>query len=184
MANLNTATNVTVGKPAVDGAIFIAPLNTTLPTSTTAALDAAFDCLGYAAEDGVTNDISPETTDIKAWGGETVVSVLTGKADKWTLTLIEAMNVDVLKLVHGDSNVTGDLTNGIKVEANANVAVAHSFVIDMVLNNSHAKRIVLPSAVVTEIGEITYADGTAVGYQLTLSCTPDSDGNTHYEYIK
>ena len=35
-----------------------------------------------------------------------------------------------------------------------------------------------------EMGDITYVDGEAVGYETTLACTPDEDGNTHYEYIK
>ena len=51
----NDATKVSVGKPAVDGAVFSAPIGTALPTSTSAALNAAFANLGYVSEDGVTN---------------------------------------------------------------------------------------------------------------------------------
>ena len=47
-----TATNVTVGKPKVGGAVHWAPLGTALPTSATEALNAAFVDLGYVSEDG------------------------------------------------------------------------------------------------------------------------------------
>ena len=47
-----------------------------------------------------------------------------------------------------------------------------------------AKRIVLPVAHVTEVGEITYADSEAVAYETTVLAKPDSAGNSHYEYIK
>jgi hypothetical protein len=180
----NTATNVTVGKPSVGGAIWRAPTGTTLPEDTTTALDNAFKCLGYCSEDGLTNSNSPETEAIHAWGGDAVLQVLTSKDDTFAFTLIEAMNLDVLKTVYGDSNVTGTLATGITITANAAAPGAASYVIDMIYNGSHLKRVVIPSAYVTEVGDITYVDGEAVGYETTLACTPDEDGNTHYEYIK
>lgn len=180
----NTATNVTVGKPSVGGAIWRAPAGTTLPEDTTTALDNAFKCLGYCSEDGLTNSNSPETEAIHAWGGNAVLQVLTSKDDTFAFTLIEAMNLDVLKTVYGDSNVTGTLATGITITANAAAPEAASYVIDMIYNGSHLKRVVIPSAYVTEVGDITYVDGEAVGYETTLACTPGEDGNTHYEYIK
>ena len=54
----------------------------------------------------------------------------------------------------------------------------------MLLSNNTAKRIVIPNGKVTAVGDITYSDGAAVGYETTISCYPDSNGNTHYEYIK
>jgi hypothetical protein len=178
-----SSSNVSAGKPKVTGAIFIAPVGTTLPTDSTTALNSAFVELGYASDAGVVNSESRETETIKAWGGDTVLKPFTGKEDTFQFTLIEALNVNALKLVYGDSNVTGDLTNGISIKSAAEDLDYHSFVIEMVLNGA-VKRIVIPSAKVTEVGDITYADGEAIGYDTTLSAVPDAAGGTHYEYIK
>lgn len=56
---MSKVANVTAAKPKIGGAVFRAPLGTTLPTDTSSALDAAFMCLGYVSEDGVTNSNSP-----------------------------------------------------------------------------------------------------------------------------
>lgn len=180
----NTANYVTAGKPRVSGSIFRAPLGTTLPTTADATLGSAFKPLGYVSEDGVSNDNSPQTEDVKAWGGDTVLNTLTGKDDKFKYKLIEALNTDVLKSVYGDSNVSGDLTNGIVVQAKAVVADSAAYVIDMILKNNVLKRIVIPNASVSEIAEIVYKDNEAVGYDVTLTAVPDSSGYTHYEYMK
>jgi len=53
-----------------------------------------------------------------------------------------------------------------------------------VLKGGILKRVVLPSAKVSEIGDITYGDSDAIGYETTWTAIPDTDGNTHYEYIQ
>lgn len=178
------STKVTASKPKVGGAIYAAPLGTSLPTDASTSLAAAFKELGYISEDGITNSNSPESDVVKAWGGDTVLTLNQGKEDTFSMTLIEVMNLDVLKLVYGADNVTGTLATGITIKANSKDVAEQSIVIDMVLKGDVMKRIVLPQAKVSEVGDITYSDSDAVGYETTLFCTADSNGNTHYEYIK
>lgn len=180
----NNAQNVSVAKPKVGGAIFVAPLGTKLPTDATTALDVAFENVGYISEDGVVNTNSPDTDTIKEWGGASVGKIDNGKDDTWQFTMIEALNLAALKLVYGPDNVSGTLEDGITIKANSNEQADVCMVIDMILKGGALKRVVLPSAGVSEVGEVTYAATSAIGYQTTLLATPDAEGNTHYEYIK
>ncbi|HEP5946899.1 TPA: phage tail protein [Streptococcus pyogenes] len=181
--NKNDTKNVTSAKPKIGGAIYSAPLSTKLPEKATDVLGDGFKNLGYVSEDGVTNEDTRSSENIKAWGGDIVGSVQTEKEDKFTYKLIESLNVEVLKEVYGAANVTGDLSGGIQIKSNSKELEAHVIVVDMIMNGGILKRIVLPNAKVDEVGEIKYVDGEVVGYETTLKCFPDKEGDTHREYI-
>lgn len=181
MANAN---NVTAAQPKIGGAVYRAPLGTTLPTDATSALDSAFKALGYADSTGIKNGNSPTSQNIKAFGGDTVLSVQTGKDDTFKVTLIEALNADVLKAVYGDDNVNVSDGGSIAVKANADPSKDCAWVFDLIMRNGAFKRIVVPCGSISALGEISYADNTAVGYAITITATPDASGQTHYDYIE
>lgn len=179
------ANNVTAAKPKIGGAVYVAASGTALPADASTALAEAYTCLGYISDDGMTNSNNIQSDVIKAWGGDEVLVVYQGREDSFSYTLIEAMNVDVLKQVYGDSNVTGDMATGIKIVVKSNIALPEQvIVVDMLLKDDALKRIVIPCARVSSVGDIKYSDSEAVGYETTVKASPDSNGATHYEYIK
>lgn len=180
MSNTN---NVTAAKPKVGGAIYKAPVGTKLPTNATEALDPTFVSLGYVSEDGLTNSNTLTSEDIKEWGGSIVYSAETEKSDKFKFKLIEALNVDVLKTVYGDENVSGTLEEGIAIKVNAIPQKEFSWVVDTVLKSGTLKRMVIPNAKVTEVGDVVYKLNDLLGYETTLTAFPNETGDTHYEYI-
>ncbi len=184
----NTKDYVSVGKPKIGGAIWRAPAASvtaeTMPDDATSTLDAAFICMGYLSTDGLKNNNSKESTEIKAWGGDTVAIPTTGHTDTFEGTFIESLNTEVLKAAHGAANVSGDLANGISISANASDESEYVYVADMLLHGNVKKRVVIPCGRISAVGEITYKDDEVVGYPLTITGLPDSSENTHYEYIQ
>lgn len=180
MAN---AANVTAAKPKISGAVQVAPVGTTLPTTTEAELNPAFKALGYVSEDGLSNNNSRTNEAIKAWGGETVLNSQTEFTDNFKFTLLEIMNPEVLRTVYGKENVSEE-SDELTLKVNAAQPNSNAFVFDMILKGGAKKRIVVPSASMTALEEIVYKDNGAVGYGITIGAVPDTAGNTHYEYIK
>lgn len=129
------------------------------------------------------NSNSPESENVKAWGGTVVLSLLSEKPDTYQISLIEATNPDVLKAVYGEDNVTVDSETGdITVVATAADPEERVWVFDMILRDK-VKRVVLPDAKLSELGDIEYKDDDVIKYPCTFTCLPDNQARTHYEYI-
>lgn len=180
----NSVSNVTAGKPKIGGSVFRAPAGTDLPTDATTALAPAFKCLGYVSDEGVTNSTAIESEEIKAWGGDTVLTPQTGKTDTFQTALLESLNVDALKAYFGDDNVTGtSLKSGLTIKCNSKELQSSVWVFEMIAAGNIPHRVVIPNAKPTEMEDITYVDNEPVSLGMTLTALPDEDGNTHYEYI-
>ncbi|MDR1954285.1 MAG: phage tail protein [Clostridiales Family XIII bacterium] len=177
----NNANNVSVGKPKVGGAIFTAPKGTVVPTSATEALGEAFVNIGYASEDGLTETPTRDSEAIKAWGGDTVLSVQTGYEKTFGFKAIE-LNTASLELVFGADNVTVG-PDGVVIKSNAKELPVQVFVFELVLSNGEIERIVVPVGKVSEVGEITYVDNEPIGFEVTITALPDAEGNSDYRYI-
>jgi len=178
----NNAANVSTGKGKYGGYAFIAPTTATLPTDATTALAAAYLPLGYISEDGITNATERESQDLKDMNGDTVLTAQNGHSETWQASFIESLNVNVLKMAYGDSNVT-EASGAITINVDGTELPEKVFVFEMVMQDGRAKRIVIPRGKVTDIGDIVYRAADAIGYDVTISALPNAAGKKHIEYI-
>ncbi len=167
-----TADNVLVG---VTGGAYVAPEGTTLPTTPSASLNAAFEEVGYISEDGVTQSIGADITDIKAWqNGDVVRKIQTSHDLTYQFTMIETSDVTL-------EAYYGNYAAGV-VEIDGSQLPHKSWVLS-VLDGTDVVRIVVPDGQITERGDIVYQNADAVGYPITISCFPDGSGNKAYMYV-
>ena len=144
--------------------MYVAPVGTPVPDTIGEALDAAFVDLGYLSDDGVTIKPSIDSKEITAWQNEDVVRRTITRTQEITFTAIET-NVEVLKLAYASAaTVSGTTTSFSPGTADGKRAV----VIDCVDGTSFVRH-VIAVAQLTDIGDLQYKNGEAVGYQLTLS---------------
>ena len=178
---VTSSRNVAVGKPdlAVSGGLLVAPLGTPRPTSHTDAFDAAYVSAGYLSADGVTESSERSTEVIRAWGGDKVRTVQTEYGTTLSLTLIESRRAEALQLVFGDDNVVVE-GGTVTVKRNSKVLPHRQFIIAM-LDGENSSHLDVGYGQVTEVGDITYVDGEAISYELTISCDPDDNGDTLLE---
>lgn len=185
--NLNQG-RVTTGKPysggvagLAAGAIFVGPENAegkaTLPTSATSALPDGYKCLGYITSDGVSNGFSVSTSEIKAWGGDTLLNPLESFAETYGFTCAE-LNEKVLKTVWGDGNVTGTDETGLTIDHGPEGFDAiRVFVVICAYQDGSVGLKVIPKGQLSNLDNITYQDTAVVGHAVTISALAGGFGD-------
>lgn len=159
----------------ITGELFAAPTGTARPTDSVDPLNAAYIGLGYVSEDGVTETHEDTIEDIIAWQNATVVrSVRTESVMRLGCTLIETKG-EVLELYHPGSSIEVVGSGQWKLEIPTPSTDRRQFVLDVIDGAKHL-RIDVPNGEVTERGEITYANGEPIGYEITITCYPSATG--------
>ena len=187
MPNTN---EVRVGAPdqATTGAILHAPIGTALPTmssisKTGVTINSAFKGNEYVSEDGLTLSPSRSTTEIKDWSGSTVRKLLESFDGTLTWTMIST-NKDALAIAFGSNNVTystASSTHGNQAQAALGAYLPEEQAWLFLMKDGNARIIIaVPDGQITEVGDVTFASNAAVGWQVTLSCYPDSSGKSIY----
>lgn len=176
----------TTSAPKTDGPLFRGEVGSTLPTDAVSELGSAFTNLGRISDDGAKVSDSISTDEIKDWEGIVVATPVKEKKDELVITLIESLNVEVLKTVYGSDNVSGTLETGITVKSNPHNPKHYAYVLDTIEGEDadilHRK--VYPNAAITKVGDQTYVNNKLVSYQVTITALGDENGNTRYDYYK
>lgn len=176
----------TTSAPKTDGPLFRGEVGSTLPTDAVSELGSAFTNLGRISDDGAKVSDSISTDEIKDWEGIVVATPVKEKKDVLEITLIESLNVEVLKTVYGSDNVSGTLETGITVKSNPHNPKHYAYVLDTIEGEDadilHRK--VYPNAAITKVGDQTYVNNKLVSYQVTITALGDENGNTRYDYYK
>ena len=172
------AANVRIG---ITGELYSAPTGTTRPTTSISALNAAYVGLGYVSEDGVTEEPDDNVERIVAWQGATVVRTNhTESSATLQCTLIETKG-KVLELYHKGSTVAAVSSGQWKIDVKAPTTDRRQFVLDVIDGSKHI-RFDVPDGEVTERGAIVYANGEAVGYEVTITTYPDANNVLYTKY--
>lgn len=170
----NDKSNITIGLPKPNAAIFWAPAGTTLPTSATDELDSsAFSCLGYVTADGVTVSTAEEGDDIESWGPETVMHSQTAYRKTVTFNLLETARVAVLKFLYGNDNVTEEADGSATIDDTGVILPRGVLVIDTLQNNGAAtpryKRQIFGDAqFIDRSGDHVYNNSDPLSFPVTL----------------
>lgn len=193
MGTKQSSANVTFSKPGTSadksGYIWVAPLNTALPTDATSELNSAFVGLGYLSEDGLTEPATFEPgDDIVAAGGDTVAQADPTFSKTWTGTCIEALNEDLIKVAYGSTNVavkvpTDAADGSITIKEQAGGLEHHVIVIDEALKGGRKRRNVMADATFLITGDISHVHTALVNFEFTINAYPTATAPAQTQYI-
>lgn len=175
---------MSLGKPCVIGGVYYAPLGTALPKDATTPLAEAYKCIGYISEDGLTNSTDTDTTEVKEWGGATVLKEISSYSETYQFAMLE-IKADSMKLRYGADNVT-DTAGKLHILHGMPKDEHYVVVFEIMLTGNRKQRLVLPDASVVEYDDITYSAGDPITYSVTLSANPSKliGGKTVDDYVE
>ena len=182
--------DVRIGAPdqATTGAILHAPVGTALPTmssisKTGVTINQAFVGNEYVSEDGVTLSPARTTTDIKDWSGSVVRKVLESFDGTLQWTMISTDRA-ALEVAFGSKHLTysnANSSHGNQAQVALGAFMPDEYAWVFLIKDGNARVVIaVPDGQITEVGDVTFASNAAVGWPVTLSCYPDSSGNSIY----
>lgn len=158
---------------AVTGAVYLAPLGTTLPTDSSTALEAAFENVGYLSEDGITETPEEDDETIQAWqNGDVVRRVITSHEIQYAFTMIET-NEHTLKAYYGNYSTEVGSEGDVKITGEQ---LPRQCMVIETIDQDMLRRRVVPVAQVVERGEVELTNSDATGYEVTVTGYPDDGG--------
>lgn len=164
--------------------LWVAPINTPLPTDFTAAMDSEVDSLwesvGLLSEDGATESRDEDSNDFFAWGGKLIRTQRSKHKRSIQATALED-NPVVWKLVNPGSGVPVTTTGVTERKVAVPKSQKYAFCLEVSDGGVKTRRLI-PTGEVTEVGDVTLSDSDMQAYELTISIYPDSAGVLYHDY--
>lgn len=182
MAKTNNASNVSVGKGVQGGYMFSAPMGTVVPTDWKTPLGEEFANLGYITEDGIEFSYDGDSEDYYDMNGDPYETAEGNQSESVIFTLAETKK-DSLAEAYGHKNVS-ETEDTITVKHNSEVHEERVYVAELLLKNGRRWRSVVPRGKAARSGSTTVSKSNIVGYQITVKCLPDENGNRILDYIE
>lgn len=182
----NNVLELAAPSPRVTGGVLRAPVGSVVPTSAVGAPAAAFVNLGHVSDDGLERTENRNNQEAFNWGGDLVAVLQQEYGLEIKFKLLQTMNADVQKAVHGNANVTvtpADADNGTQIKAllNAKLLDTGAWVFDG-FYNLISMRLVIPIGRITQVGPVKWVHKELAAYECTMKPFPDDQGNHGYQY--
>ncbi len=161
---------------------FVAPLGTTMPTAVGNgdpgnALDNAFNCLGYTAEDGASFGIDTQSTDLFASQSyDPLRTIITTRKATITVPLLE-FSSDTIIAAFGGGEITG-VTGGYKYEPPAAGTIDEVSVVLDVIDSGEITRICIERANVVGSVEGTFTKSAFTTLPVVFTALAPVDADT------
>ena len=164
--------NDSLVRVGVTGDVYMAPVGTALPTTPTAALNAAFKSVGHVSLDAIVEGFSVTSERIRSWQKKGGVRSVVTEYD-WTFQFV-AMETSplVLELFYGGAEsdtAAGVSTTTITADVNT---VAKACVIDVIDGDIYT-RYAIPVVEVSDRGDTPINGSSATERDLTISISGD-----------
>lgn len=174
-----------VAKPVnITGGIKFAPLGTATPTDPTTALNTAFKELGYVNEDGLKLSHDASDDKIKVWGGVAIRTIRSDFSATITGTLLSTLDVDVLKTVFGDGQVS-EAAGVITVKHTSDIPPEKVYVIETKdASTGGRKRYIVPKGQISVSGDVNLSHKEITGYEISIEALADNNGVCYYELVE
>ncbi len=182
----SNALELAAASPRITGGVLRAPVGTALPITALGSPDELFKDLGHVGDDGVERTENRNNQDQYNWGGNLVAVLQQEYGLEIKFKLLQVLNVDVQKAVHGDSNITvtpadEDAGTEIAAKLNAKLLDTGAWIFDG-FYNLISMRLVIPIGRITAVAPLKWSHKELSAYECTLKPFPDEDGNHGYQY--
>lgn len=178
----NDAGNVSVGQGVSGGYAYSAPLTATIPTDYKTPLGEEFVNMGFITEDGIEFSYDADSEDFHDLNGDIYESTAGAQTEEVIFTLAETKH-DSLAEAYGQANVTDD-AGMITVKHNSLPVDERIYVFELILKNGRRWRAIVPRGKASRSGSTVVAKSDIMGYEVTVKCLPDLDGNRMIDYIE